>query len=220
VIDTRNATTLEHDGLRISQVEHLLAALSVLQLDNVQVDVEGSELPVLDGSARPWREAILDAGLRAQSEARKLLTVPGPLEVRQGKSWARVEPAEGFALTVSIDFPHPEIGRQEVQLDALEHFLTALDARTFCLLAELEGLRQAGLIQGGSIQNALVMGEAGWINPELCRLPLEPAWHKALDALGDLALLGGALHGRLHLHAGGHRLHAALVQVLESAICG
>ena len=218
VTGTLLATTLGGEGWQVATVEHLLAALLAEGLDNVQVTIWGGEVPVLDGSAAPWIEALAVAGRQAQDAARRTLVVVQPVEVSaSGGRWARLSPCAGaLELSARIEFAHPDIGTQSlaVRLEngTFRHELAW--ARTFGFLAEVEQLRQAGLGRGGSLENAVVYGDEGVINPEGLRGPDEAVRHKLLDMLGDLALIGLRLEGRLEAVRPGHALNLALVEKL------
>lgn len=218
VVDTRLATSLGRDGARISLVEHLCAALYASGVDNARIEVEGDEIPVLDGSARGWIEAIVDAGLAAQDAPRRPLTVREPVEVRVGTSWARLEPGEGLELDVHVDFDHPSIGAQRHTGPALGPSFTAelAWARTFGFFRDAEQLRAAGIALGASLDNTVVYDDTGVMNPGGLRAHDEVVRHKALDAVGDLALLGAPLHGRLVAHRAGHALHVELLRRFQA----
>lgn len=220
VVDTQLATTLGRGGVTISMVEHLCAALYAAGIDNVTVSVEGPELPVLDGSAWPWFERIRP---RAQAAPRRWRVVTDTVEVRRGDSWARLEPADAFELDVTIRFPHPAIGTQRyrgpgVGAPFADHLARA---RTFGFLQDAERLRAAGLARGASLENTVVYDDTGVLNPGGLRADDEAVRHKAVDALGDAALLGGPLQGRLVAWCAGHTLHHDLFRTfLDSGVGG
>lgn len=218
VVDTRLATTLGRGGARVGMVEHLCAALFALGVDNARIDVEGGEVPVLDGSSRLWLEAIRSAGARAQGAARRVLAPDQAVRVEQGGGWAELvpDPAPGLHLDLGIEFDHPAIGRQRWQgpVDAATFRRELGWARTFGFLRDAELLRASGLARGASLENTVVYGDAGPINPGGLRAPDEAIRHKALDAVGDLALIGPVVHGRLRAFRAGHGLHLALAQEL------
>lgn len=219
VVDTLLATTLGVGGVRVGTVEHLLAALAALQVDNARIEVSGPELPVLDGSSEPYVEALLEAGLKAQGVPRAVLVMLRPVEVRDGDKLARLEPGRGVEVACSIDFPHPAIGGQALsaQVDAAFFARQLAPARTFGFADEVEKLRRLGLAQGGSLANAVVLGDGGVLNPEGLRYPDEFVRHKVLDALGDLSLLGLPFEGRLVLNKPGHALNQRLVSAVLAA---
>ncbi|MEN9786056.1 MAG: hypothetical protein RLZZ299_1320 [Pseudomonadota bacterium] len=210
VIDTRACTTLGRGARRVRVVEHLLAALEAHGVEDVALEVEGDEVPALDGSASGWCVALRDAGL-VPSGPRNVRTLRAPVRVAQGDSWATAEPADRLHLTVSVDFPHPAIGRGAWSGDT---WGPLLDARTFGFLADRDALRAAGLARGVTPDNAVVFDDTGPMHGAL-RGDDEPVRHKALDLLGDLALLGAPLQARVRVHKGGHTLHRALLDAVE-----
>ncbi len=217
VVSTERATTLAQGGVCAATVEHLLGALYGLGIDNLRAELDGPELPALDGSAAPWVELLRRAGVREQAAARRVLALEREIEVRDGERWIRAEPAAGFAVAYAIDYAHPAVGRQELALedDDPDRFAREIaPARTFGFASELGALREADLARGGSLACAIVVGERGVVNPEGLRFPDELVRHKILDLLGDLALLGLRLRARIRVERGGHRLHQALVAAL------
>ena len=210
-----HATTLSSDGVSIGTVEHLLAALSGLGVDDVRVEVDGPEVPVLDGSAAPFVILLHEAGLRPLAVPRLYIKVP-----QAGRGGARREeraprPAEHFEVSYTIGFDHPLLRHQAFSLRVTPRSFTEpiAPARTFGFLREVEMLRKSGLALGGSLENAVVIGETGVLNNKL-RFEDEFVRHKILDAIGDLALLGHPLLGRLEANRAGHALHAAVAQKL------
>jgi len=210
-----HATTLRLDGVSIGTVEHLLAALSGLGVDDVRVEVDGPEVPVLDGSAAPFVILLHEAGLRPLAVPRLHLKVLAPVEVVRGTKAARLSPAEHLEVAYSIGFDHPLLRHQALSLRLTPRTFTEAiaPARTFGFLREVEMLRKSGLALGGSLENAVVIGETGVLNNKL-RFEDEFVRHKILDAVGDLALLGHPLVGRLEATRAGHALHAAVAQKL------
>ncbi|MCC6642689.1 MAG: UDP-3-O-acyl-N-acetylglucosamine deacetylase [Deltaproteobacteria bacterium] len=214
---TQLATTLGHNGSGVGTVEHLLAALYGLGIDNVRIELDGPEVPVMDGSAAPFVFLIRAAGIFEQRGARRVLRVRRPVEVRDGERMARIDPCRGFRISYHIDFRHPAIGRQdlpdfELSEGSFERELSR--ARTFGFLHEVEALWRAGLGRGGSLDNTIVLDERQVLNPEGLRMADEFVRHKALDLLGDLALLGLPLEGRVRVVRGGHALHQRLMRAL------
>jgi UDP-3-O-[3-hydroxymyristoyl] N-acetylglucosamine deacetylase len=197
---------------RVSTVEHLLSALHGLGIDNARIEVYGPEVPIMDGSALPFVERILQAGVARLAAPRRFLTLRRPVSVRQGDKEIMALPANDFRATYAIDFPHSAIGYQAVSLSVSEAvFVSSIaPARTFCLYQEIQAMRGAGFARGGSLENAVVVGERGVLNDSL-RFPDEFVRHKVLDLIGDLAMLGVPLRAHVIAHKGGHRLHAALV---------
>lgn len=219
VVDTQLATTLARDDVRVRMVEHLLAACVGVGLDNVRVEVEGDEVPVLDGCAAAWVESITEVGLSAQSEPRRAAVVLRPFEIVDGSRRARLLPADETVLDVSIDFEHAHVGRQQLELTLTPGaFARELAwARTFGFERHVPAMRRMGLVRGGSLDNALVFGEDGVLNTGGLRATDEPVRHKMLDALGDLALLGAPLKGRLEAERPGHGLIVGLLRAALDA---
>jgi UDP-3-O-[3-hydroxymyristoyl] N-acetylglucosamine deacetylase len=199
----------------VDTVEHLLSALYALGVDDVLVEVDGPEIPILDGSSAPFVILIHEAGLRPHHVARQHLKVTKPVEVVRGGKWARLVPAEHFEVSYVIGFDHPLLRHQTASFRVTPRgFAEAVaPARTFGFLREVETLRRHGLALGGSLENAIVIGESGVLNTKL-RFEDEFVRHKILDAIGDLALLGHPLVGRLEASKAGHALHAAVAQKL------
>ena len=210
-----HATSLVRNGVSIDTVEHVLSALSGLGVDDARVEVSGPELPILDGSAAPFVLLIHEAGLKPQALARRYLKVLRPVEVVRGGKWARLSPADHLRISYSIGFDHPLLRQQtlSVRVSPTSFAEDIAPARTFGFLRDVERLRRNGLALGGSLENAIVIGESGILNNTL-RFEDEFVRHKILDALGDLALLGHPLVGHLDACKAGHALHAALVQKL------
>jgi UDP-3-O-[3-hydroxymyristoyl] N-acetylglucosamine deacetylase len=206
-----HATTLSRGGVSVDTVEHLLSALHALGVDDVFVEVDGPEVPVLDGSAAPFVILIHEAGLKPHPVPRLYLKILEPVEVVRGGKWARLVPADHFRVTYAIGFDHPLLRHQAASFritgDAFSEEIAP--ARTFGFLSEVEMLRRNGLALGGSLDNAIVIGETGVLNGKL-RFEDECVRHKILDAIGDLSLLGHPLLGHLEASKAGHALHAAL----------
>ncbi len=208
------ATVLTKDGFTVSTVEHLMAALYALQVDDVRVELDGPEVPILDGSARPFVEQILGAGRRELPIARQYLTVVRPIEITHEEKRIAVYPCREYRVTYAIDFDHPVLGYQELtaSLWGTEAFAGKLaPARTFVLEREVEALRRMGLARGGSLDNAVVLGETGILNQEML-FPDEFVRHKMLDLTGDLSLLGRPIRGHVVAYRAGHDLHGRLVR--------
>jgi UDP-3-O-[3-hydroxymyristoyl] N-acetylglucosamine deacetylase len=223
VADTRLATTLacpDRVEISVGTVEHLLAALSGSCVDNAVVELDGPELPILDGSASPWLFLIDCAGFCEQPEApRRSIELLRPVRVQDGEAWAELLPPgphDGLEMTASIDFTAAAIGRQSISLrltpESFRHELAR--ARTFALAEEVERLRAAGLALGGTLENAIVVDGGRIINPDGLRMRDEFVRHKLLDAVGDLALAGAPLRARFRAHRPGHTLHCRLVRAL------
>jgi UDP-3-O-[3-hydroxymyristoyl] N-acetylglucosamine deacetylase len=209
------ATTLGRDDVTISTVEHLLAAVRASDADNLFVELNGPEVPILDGSALPFLHLLKAAGLQPQAAARRVMAVTAPLEVTLGARRIRISPYPGLRLSYAIDFAHPAIGHQEIDLvvDRDSFARELAPARTFALHEDVEELHRRGLGLGGDLDNCVVFSAAGPNNA--LRFPDEPVRHKALDAVGDLSLTGCPLWGHVEIERGGHLLHYALLEALR-----
>jgi len=209
------ATSLMKNGVLLSTTEHLLAAIYSCGIDNVFVDIDAIELPILDGSAEPFMQLLDLAGVRRLRRKRRYLKVVKPVEVVEDERRIGIYPAEKFEVRCYVDFPHPLVGQQEVEIAVnAESFREVLSrARTFCFESDIEPLRAMGLIRGGSLENAIVLTSDGMMNGPL-RYPDEFGRHKALDLIGDLALVGLPLLGRVEARKAGHALHTQLVSRL------
>ncbi|MCG3172430.1 MAG: UDP-3-O-acyl-N-acetylglucosamine deacetylase [Myxococcota bacterium] len=216
ISSTRFAMALEYRGARISTIEHFLAACAGMGLDNALVTVNGPELPILDGSSSVFARAIREAGLAEQDQERRLVIIRRPISAQIQDARIRVSPADKTLWHGRVQFNHPWVGRSYAWYDpSAGRFLSELaPARTFGFTSDLDAMRAAGLIRGGSLDNALVIGDHGPINEDGARFFNECARHKILDAMGDLFLLGGALVGEIELEANGHTLHAAFMRKL------
>jgi UDP-3-O-[3-hydroxymyristoyl] N-acetylglucosamine deacetylase len=222
VVDTRLSTSLAVGQARVSTVEHVLSALHGMGIDNCRVEIDGPEIPILDGSAAPFVALIDQAGLKVQKAARHFVVITQPVEVRDGDKLARLEPAEGFSVSFTADFGHPLITNQGFQVTVSDRTFEreVARARTFCFRKDIELMQSMGLARGGSLENAIVVDEYSILNPEGLRWPDEFARHKVLDAIGDLALLGRPLLGALTAVKSGHALNQALVKrVLADPTC-
>jgi UDP-3-O-[3-hydroxymyristoyl] N-acetylglucosamine deacetylase len=207
------STSLCRGADGVKTVEHVLSALHGLGIDNARIEIDGPEVPIMDGSATPFVDLIREAGVRSQRRKRRYLTLTRPVRVKEGDRQILALPANDFQATYAIDFPHPSIGRQAVRLAITEETYVAsvAPARTFCLLRDVEAMRRDGLALGGSLENALVVGDDGPLNGAL-RFPDEFVRHKVLDLVGDLALLETPIRAHIIAFKGGHRLHAALLR--------
>jgi UDP-3-O-[3-hydroxymyristoyl] N-acetylglucosamine deacetylase len=208
------ATSLMRQGVLISTTEHLLSALIGMGVDNVIVELDNLELPILDGSALPYVEAFLRAGIRVQRRRRETIRVLRPVEVREGDKFIGVYPGTGYKILYTIDFP-PPIGRQSACVDlAAENYGAFIaPARTFGYKRDESRLRDMGLIRGASTENAIVLGDRGPENGPL-RFDDEYVRHKVLDLIGDLALAGRRIEGHVVAERAGHAMHTALVSRL------
>ncbi len=218
VSDTRLSTTLEHNGVRVSTVEHLMSAFAGLHIDNAIVELDSDEVPIMDGSAAVFVFLIQSAGIETQTAAKRFIRIKDPVEIREGDKWARFEPFEGFKVSFSIDFNHPTMqssGQQAtVDLSEVSFAKEVSRARTFGFLQDVEALQEAGLARGGSLDNAIVMDDYRVINDDGLRYGNEFVKHKILDAIGDLYLLGCPLIGAFSAHKSGHGLNNRLLRTL------
>jgi len=216
--DTRLASCLVREGVRLSTVEHLMSAFGGLGVDNAYVDIDAPELPIMDGSASPFVLLIQQAGIEEQPAPKRFLRVKRKVEVREGDKWARLEPHEGFKLLFSIEFKHPVIERstQSVAVDFAEtsYLKEIARARTFGFMHEVEDLHEKGLARGGGLENAVVLDEFRVLNADGLRFADEFIRHKLLDAVGDLYLLGRPLLGAFSAHKSGHGLNNKLARAL------
>lgn len=209
VLDTTRCTVLGADQARLMTVEHLLAALFIRGIwEGLVMEVSGPEIPILDGSAKEWLEALKDIP-SSSVEPKRLET---QVRLEEGRSSVLAQPADKFSLLVTIAFSHPKIGYQQVECPPAALAVLA-PARTFGFLNEIEDLRSKGLIKGASLENALVFSDTETLNPP--RMLHEPVRHKALDFLGDLYLVGVPYWGRFIVHRGSHRLHVDLAKLLQ-----
>ena len=210
------AMSLSRDGAQVLTVEHLLAALYATGVDNVRVELNGPEIPVFDGSSRMFLHLIDEAGVKNLAAFQSTLVVRRSVRVASpnGDRSVLVEPSDVFEVDYSIEFNHALVGRQRVAIDVTEEsFRNELStARTFCFLKDVEAMRSRGLALGGSLESAVVIGESGFLSSP--RMKDEFVRHKALDVVGDLALLGFRLRGRVVAQCAGHALHAELVRAL------
>lgn len=216
---TSYATTLGGALFSVATVEHCLSALSALRIDNLFIELDGPEIPITDGSAKHFVEALRRSGLVEQDQVRKYCFIRQNISIQDGDKWAKLSPYMGLRLSVTIDFPHVKIGRQSLDMDINEEtFVREIaSARTFGFLKDVEMLHKQGLALGGSLQNAIVLSDDDILNPEGLRYENEFVRHKMLDALGDLVILGMPLMGHLELHKAGHDLMNQLVKALLAA---
>jgi UDP-3-O-[3-hydroxymyristoyl] N-acetylglucosamine deacetylase len=216
--ETRLSSCLVRDGVKIYTVEHLMSALGGLGVDNVYVDLDASELPIMDGSASPFVLLIQQAGIVEQAAPKRFLRVLRTVEVKDGDKWARIEPFAGYKLSFSIEFRHPVIERStqavEVNFAETSYLKEIARARTFGFMHEVEDLRDSGLALGGGLDNAVVLDEYRVLNADGLRFADEFIRHKLLDAIGDLYLLGKPLLGAFSAHKSGHALNNRLVRAL------
>ena len=220
--DTRMASVLEKDGVRVSTVEHLMSACAGLGIDNLIVDLTAEEIPIMDGSAASFVFLLQHAGCIEQNAAKKFIRVKKAVEVREGQGanekWARLDPHHGYRLKFFIEFNHPAIDgtgqTAEVDLDLASYIEEVARARTFGFMQDVETLRGMGLARGGSLENAIVMDEFRILNTGGLRYQNEFVRHKILDAMGDLYLAGHPLLASYTAHKSGHGLNNKLLRAL------
>jgi UDP-3-O-[3-hydroxymyristoyl] N-acetylglucosamine deacetylase len=212
------ATSLMRQGVLISTTEHLLSTLYSMGVDNAYVAIDNLEVPILDGSGLPFARLIEQAGIRQYRRKRRYLRIRRPISVEDKGKRISILPAESFRLTCEIDFPHPLVGKQSLEMEVTpERYAANLaPARTFGFEYELDQMRNMGLIRGATLESAVCFTRDGVLNPGGLRFPDEPCRHKALDLIGDLALLGRPLLGHVIAERAGHAMHAALVARIMS----
>ncbi len=218
VHDTRLCSALEANGARVATVEHIMSALAGLGVDNVYIEVDASEIPIMDGSSGPFIFLLQQAGITEQDAAKKFIRVKKTVEVIDGDKWVRFEPYHGFKVDFTINFNHPvfENSGSQVKIDfAEDSYIKEISrARTFGFMHEVEYLRSNGLARGGSLDNAIVLDEYRVINDDGLRYDDEFAKHKVLDAIGDLYMLGHPILGAFYAYKSGHALNNQLLRAL------
>ena len=218
VCDTRMCSGLERGGAKVGTVEHLMSALAGLGIDNLHVDVDAPEIPILDGSSGPFVFLLQSAGIEEQKAPKRFLRVKKPVQYEEGDKWVRLEPYDGFRLTFSIVFNHPAIDKTStsVTVDFAEqsYIRDVARARTFGFMQDVEFMRANGLALGGSLDNAIVMDEYRVLNADGLRYADEFVKHKVLDAIGDLYLCGHPLMASYSAHKAGHALNNQILRVL------
>ncbi|MCP3104429.1 UDP-3-O-acyl-N-acetylglucosamine deacetylase [Myxococcus sp. K15C18031901] len=222
VVDTSLATTLGRDGVRVGTVEHFMSAMAGMGIDNARVELDGPEVPIMDGSAAPFAALIQEAGIRELDAPKELIVIRKAVSVSDGDKQATLAPARHFRISCTIDFEHPVIQGQEFDLDFSDReFSREISrARTFGFLRDVEKLKKLGLARGGSLDNAIVVDEVSILNPDGLRFPDEFVRHKILDAIGDVSLFGRPVIGHLTAYKTGHALNHKLVRkVLSDPSC-
>ena len=218
VCDTRMCSALEHEGVRIATVEHLMSALAGLGIDNIYVDLTAAEVPIMDGSSGPFVFLLQQAGIIEQAAAKKFIRIKKTVEVHDGDKWVRFDPYFGFKIDFTIDFAHPvfEHTGKNVKIDFADnsYIKDVSRARTFGFMHEVEALRSMGLARGGSLDNAIVLDEYRILNSDGLRYEDEFVKHKTLDAIGDLYVLGHPLLCAFTAYKSGHALNNQLLRNL------
>ena len=220
VVDAKLATTIGGMGVKVSTVEHLLAALYGLGIDNIIIEVDGPEIPIMDGSAAPFVYLIQNAGIAVQSGFKKFLVVKKKIQVNDNGKTVTILPSQGFKVSYTIDFDHPMLRSQSLSIkcDAGAFQRDISRARTFGFLKEVELMRSMGLAKGGSLDNAIVVGDFRILNKDGLRYDNEFVRHKILDLFGDLSLLGGFyLIGHINAYKSGHLLNHKVVKKIISS---
>lgn len=219
---TQMATVLGSDLFAVSTVEHCMSAVSACQIDNLYIELEGAEIPIGDGSADPFFQALRAGGVVEQSVLRSYFLITKPVHFSQGDKYASVIPYNGFKISCTIEFPHPAIKKQKIEVDINSYTFEKelARARTFGFMRDVEALQKKGLALGGSLDNAVVLDDEKVLNPEGLRFKDEFVRHKAMDAMGDLTMLGAPLMGHLVLHKAGHDvMHGFVEKLLQSTDC-
>ena len=217
VVPSKLCTQISNSsGVTVSTIEHLMAALAGLGVNNCLIEIDGPEVPILDGSAALYVQAILERGLRSQDEAVRAIRILKTVEVTEGDAYARLEPADMLEIDFRIDFEAASIGQQSHRLNLSNGaFVRELcDSRTFCLQSDVDAMRARGLALGGTLENAVVFDGDRVLSPGGLRRPDEPVRHKMLDAMGDLALAGGPILGRYVGNRAGHSMTNRLLRKL------
>lgn len=216
---TGYATMLRQNGAHVQTVEHMLAALAGLSIDNVTIELDAEEAPIMDGSARAFVRLIAEAGIQTQEKLRPMLKIVKPLFVREGNKQLAIWPSDTRSISYFIDFNHPMLREQSLHYQVSEeNFLREVaDARTFGFLSDAQAMRANGLARGASLDNAIVLDKETVINKEGLRYQDEFVRHKVLDIIGDLSLAGMPIIGHIVAHKSGHGLNAAMVgKLLQS----
>lgn len=218
VCDTMLCTSLQHNGVKIATVEHLMSALAGLGIDNAYIDVNAPEIPIMDGSAAPFVFLIQSAGIREQSAKKRFIRILKPVRVEEAGKYVQFLPHEGYRISFKIDFDHPVFNSKpqtaKFDFSSTSYIKQVSRARTFGFLSDYEKLRKVGLVNGGSLDNAIVVDEYRILNEDGLRFDDEFVKHKVLDAIGDLYLLGSGLIGAFEGYKSGHGLNNKLVRAL------
>ncbi len=214
VVDTSLATVVGNQGAIVSTIEHLMASFTGLAIDNALVEIDGYEMPIMDGSAREFAKALGDAGIRKQNKPRWFFVATNPISIKDGDKFVMVKPHSSFKISCSITFDNPVIGTQELSFDlASDNFFQEIcHARTFGFIQDLQYLKMFHLGRGGSLDNAVVIDNNKILNESGLRYPDEFVRHKLLDCLGDFALLGMPLLGHINTCKSGHDLNHKFVK--------
>lgn len=222
VVDTTMSTVLGKSGVTIATVEHLMAALWGLDIDNVEIEVNGPEIPIMDGSAFPFVKKIKKTGIIELGQMQRVLVITRPVSIMDGDRYCSLGKSRFLKLSCSIHFSHPLIQNQklEMKFNSQDFIEKVSKARTFGFLKDVEMLRTKGLIAGGALENAIVLDDEAILNPEGLRFKDEFVRHKMLDSVGDMALLGVRLVGHWMSHKAGHEIHYKLIRKILTEPCG
>ena len=212
------STTISNCETSVSTVEHLLSALAGLGIDNATIELDGPEVPIMDGSSRPFVFLIQSAGICEQNHPKKFIKITKDIEVKQNDKWARIEPFNGFKVEFTIDFDHPSFPKESqtstIDFSTISYLSQVSRARTFGFAKDIENLRKNNLALGGSVNNAIVIDDYKIVNEDGLRYKDEFVKHKILDAIGDLYLLGHSLIGSFSAFKSGHHLNNLLLREL------
>tara|TARA_B100001989_G_C24550255_1_gene473978 strand:- start:1983 stop:2840 length:858 start_codon:yes stop_codon:yes gene_type:complete len=222
ISDTRMCTTIERHGARVATVEHLLSAIAGVGIDNLYVDLNGPEVPIMDGSASPFVFILQSAGISWQKVPKKIIRVTEPVMVSDEKGvYCRLLPDEGRKIEFCIDFDHPAFSdktqRASIDLERESYFIDVSRARTFGFVSQLDMLKKQNLALGASLDNAVGLDDQSVLNPDGLRYRNEFAMHKILDAIGDLHLFGSTIQGRFEGYCSGHRMNKLLLDKLVAS---
>ena len=220
VSNTARSTTISQGDAAVVTIEHIMSALTGMGVDNALIELDNQEIPILDGSARPYVEAIRQDGLEEQDAPRKYIDLPQALELRDPRSgsWIRIEPSDAPSVDITVDFNSPVLGVQQVHWDEGTDYANEIGiCRTFCFYREIEGLLKNNLIKGGDLNNALVVTEEGYMGNQPY-FPDECGRHKLLDLLGDIRLAGGFLNARITAYKPGHTLNTQAAKALRALL--
>ena len=216
--ETMLGTTLIKDGIKVATVEHLMSALAGLGIDNLNVDLSAPEVPIMDGSAGPFVFLLQSAGIQEQSVAKKFIRIKKKIRVEDGDKWAELTPFNGFKVNFNIEFNHPVFNKlsksESIDFSSTSFLKEVSRARTFCFLKDVEALRANNLTLGGSMDNAIVLDDYRILNEDGLRYANEFVFHKILDAIGDVYLLGHTVLGEFSAHKSGHELNNRLLLAL------
>ncbi|MEK7748072.1 MAG: UDP-3-O-acyl-N-acetylglucosamine deacetylase [Nitrospirota bacterium] len=218
VLSTFYSTTIGADGVRVQTVEHLLAAISALSIDNLFIEVDSEEVPIADGSSAPFVALLLEAGERTQKRRKQVLKIMDSITIVDGEKFIRISPSESFEIDYTIAYKHPLVSIQSYDYcHSRRAFIEEISsARTFGFLSEIKALLANGYAQGGSLENAIVVDEDKILNQEVLRFEDEFVRHKILDLIGDLALLGIEIQGKIEACQSGHQMHTRLIETLRN----